>query len=109
MLDHPNIIRAHEVYKTKSGKLCIVMDYADGGDLSAMIKKREANNMEYFSEEDVFNILCQICLALKVCHEHKILHRDLKPHNILLMKNGRVKLADFGIAKILNTRSVATT
>jgi NIMA (never in mitosis gene a)-related kinase 1/4/5 len=56
VLQHPNIIRFREVYKTKKGKLCIVMDYADGGDLQSRIKekhkKRQATGqMEYFSED----------------------------------------------------------
>jgi len=84
VLQHPNIVRFREVYKTKKGKLCIVMDYADGGDLQGKIKEkykqREKNGgeLQYWSEEHVLNWFTQICLALKHVHDRKILHRDLK-------------------------------
>jgi NIMA (never in mitosis gene a)-related kinase len=56
VLNHPNIIRFREVYKTKKGKLCIVMDYADGGDLQSKIKERQKKKsqtgvLEYFTED----------------------------------------------------------
>ena len=82
-LSHPNIIRFREVYKTKKGKLCIVMDYADNGDLQTKIKdkhkqKAKTGVLEYFTEDQVLNLFTQICLAIKHCHDRKILHRDLK-------------------------------
>jgi NIMA (never in mitosis gene a)-related kinase len=61
VLSHPNIIRFREVYKTKRGKLCIVMDYADGGDLQSRIKEkykhrdRTGGKLEYWSEEHVLD------------------------------------------------------
>lgn len=73
-LDHPNIITFREVYKTKRGKLCIVMDYADGGDLQQVIK----SSKKYLAEEQVLDYFTQICLAIKHVHDRKILHRDLK-------------------------------
>lgn len=115
VLNHPNIIRFKEVYKTKKGKLCIVMDYADGGDLQSRIKEKhkkrqQTGTLEYFSEDQVLNWFTQICLALKHCHDRKILHRDLKSQNIFLTKKNIVKLGDFGIARVLsNTRSKAKT
>lgn len=102
MLNHPNIIRFKEVYKTKKGQLCIVMDYADGGDLGTIIKKNKAKG-GYLEESTVLNWFTQICLAMKHCHDRKILHRDLKAQNIFLTTNGIVKLGDFGIAKVLNS------
>ena len=73
--DHPNIIRFREVYKTRKGKLCIVMDYADGGDLTAAIKGQRGR---FFSEEKVVDWFVQMCLALKHVHDRKVLHRDIK-------------------------------
>lgn len=60
VLNHPNIVRFREVYKTKKGKLCIVMDYADGGDLQSKIKERYKKKqttgmLEYFSEDQILN------------------------------------------------------
>ena len=84
VLQHPNIVRFKEVYKTKKGKLCIVMDYADGGDLQGRIKQKykdqqqSKGKLEYWSEDHVLNWFTQICLALKHVHDRKILHRDLK-------------------------------
>lgn len=51
MLQHPNIIRFKEVYKTKKGQLCIVMDYADGGDLQKKIKEARDQGMSYLTED----------------------------------------------------------
>lgn len=102
VLNHPNIIRFKEVYKTKKGQLCIVMDYADGGDLQGKIKaQREKGG--YLSEQVILDWFTQICLAMKHCHDRKILHRDLKAQNIFLSGNGIVKLGDFGIAKVLSS------
>lgn len=114
VLNHPNIIRFREVYKTKKGKLCIVMDYADNGDLQSKIKDKHKNKkngaLEYFSEDTVLNWFTQICLAIKHCHDRKILHRDLKSQNIFMTKKNIIKLGDFGIARVLsNTRSKAKT
>jgi len=75
------------------------MDYADGGDLSMKIKEQ---NGKFFQENKILDWFTQICLAIKHIHDRKILHRDIKSQNIFLMKNGQIKLGDFGIAKCLN-------
>ena len=75
------------------------MDYADGGDLSMKIKEQ---NGKFFPENKILDWFTQICLAIKHIHDRKILHRDIKSQNIFLMKNGQIKLGDFGIAKCLN-------
>ena len=80
------------------------MDYADGGDLTSKIKEaKEVGAANLLSEDTVLNWFTQICLAIKHCHDRKILHRDLKAGNVFLMKNGIVKLGDFGIAKVLSS------
>ncbi|EAR85026.2 plant dual-specificity MAP kinase kinase family domain protein (macronuclear) [Tetrahymena thermophila SB210] len=98
-LNHPNIVKFKEIYKTKSGKLCIVMEYADGGDLSQKIQKQRG---KYFKEEQILDWFTQICLAMKHVHDRKILHRDLKGQNIFLTSQNICKLGDFGIARVLN-------
>ena len=102
VLNHPNIIRFKEVYKTKKGQLCIVMDYADGGDLQSQIKETRAAG-KTLDENTILNQFTQICLAIKHCHDRKIMHRDLKAQNIFMNKNGIVKLGDFGISKVLGS------
>ena len=97
-LRHPNIIHVREV-QTDNNYLYIVMDYADGGDLSMKIK---AQNGVLFDENTILDWFTQVCLAIKHIHDRKILHRDIKSQNIFLMKNGQVKLGDFGIAKCLD-------
>ena len=98
VLNHPNIIQFKEVYKTKRGELCIVMGYADGGDLNQRIKEAAAP----FNEDRILSWFTQICLAMKHIHDRKILHRDLKSQNIFLTGKNIVKLGDFGIARVLN-------
>ena len=115
VLGHPNIVKFREVYKTKKGKLCIVMDYADDGDMQGKIKSRfktvdRQGKKNYMTEDELLNWFTQIALAMKHCHDKKILHRDLKSQNIFVTKRGMVKLGDFGIARVLsNTRSKAKT
>ena len=98
-LSHPNMIHFRDAYTTKKQKLCIVMDFADGGDLQSKIKER---NGRHFPEDQVIDWFVQLCLAMKHVHDRKILHRDLKSQNIFLTRTGRVKLGDFGIAKVLS-------
>ena len=115
VLNHPNIVRFREVYKTKKGKLCIVMDYCDDGDMQGKIKTRfktvdRQGKKNYFTEDELLNWFTQIALAMKHCHDKKILHRDLKSQNMFCTKKGIVKLGDFGISRVLsNTRSKAKT
>jgi len=106
-MDHPNIVRFQEVFMTRKGRLCIVMDYADGGDVHQEIKRREGKLIE---EARVLEWFVQTCIALKHVHERKVLHRDLKTQNIFLMATGQIKLGDFGIAKVLEaTKDYAKT
>jgi serine/threonine protein kinase len=97
-MDHPNIIKFQEVFMTKRNRLCIVMDYADGGDLHGWIKTRKG---ALIPETEIQERFVQICEALHHVHSQKVIHRDLKSQNIFLMKTGRVLLGDFGIARIL--------
>ena len=96
-LDHPFIVKYYESFE-EGGKFFIVMEYADGGDLAKVIQQK--SNSKLFPEEEVLRIFVQIALAIKYIHDKKILHRDLKCQNVFLMKDGTVKLGDFGIARV---------
>lgn len=109
VLNHPNIIKFKDVFKDKKMFLNVVMEYADDGDLISKMKMMRKNNQR-FTEDEILDIFTQLCLALKHIHDRKILHRDLKPHNIFLTRRGIVKLGDFGVSKVLNrTKSKAST
>ena len=96
-LKHPNIIKFKEVYKTKRGKLCIVMDYADDGDLQKKIKQVKQSRTR-FSENQILDWFTQMCLALKHVHDRKIIHRDIKSQDVFVMKDNTIRMGDFGIA-----------
>jgi NIMA (never in mitosis gene a)-related kinase len=88
------------------------MEYANDGDLSKKIKtqKQKTYGDKYFSEEKILQYFDQICRGLQYIHSKNIIHRDIKTQNIFLMKNGKVKIGDFGISKALtNTKNNAST
>ncbi|XP_047474003.1 uncharacterized protein LOC125028591 [Penaeus chinensis] len=85
-----------------NGKLYIAMDYCGGGDLHTLITKR---NGVLFPEDRILDWFVQLCLAVKYIHDRRILHRDIKSQNIFLTDEGRVRLGDFGIAKVMNSTS----
>ena len=96
-------------YFVELERLWIVMDFADGGDLAARIKAQKAAGVP-FTEDEVVDWIVQLVLALSHAHERKVLHRDLKPQNIFLMRDGAVRLGDFGISRVLSsTLSVVNT
>lgn len=64
----------------------------------------------FFQEEEILDVFCQVTMALQAVHQHRILHRDIKSHNVFLMKNMQVKLGDFGVSRVLSsTKSRAAT
>lgn len=98
-MHHPNIVTYRESFED-SGIMYIVMDYCDGGDLYSRINKQRG---QPFPEDQILDWFVQLCLAVKHVHDRKILHRDIKSQNIFLTKSGRVKLGDFGIARVLSS------
>ncbi|XP_067454914.1 interferon-induced very large GTPase 1-like [Thunnus thynnus] len=105
-MSHPNIVQYKESFEVKDC-LCIVMDYCEGRDLLEKIKSQKG---QLFSEDQILDWFVQICLALKHIHDKKILHRDIKPQNIFLTKDGTVQLGDFGVSRVLNSiKELATT
>ncbi|XP_039329254.1 serine/threonine-protein kinase Nek5 isoform X2 [Saimiri boliviensis] len=98
-MKHPNIVAFFNSFQ-ENGRLFIVMEYCDGGDLMKRISRQRG---VLFSEDQILSWFVQISLGLKHIHDRKILHRDIKTQNIFLSKNGMIaKLGDFGIARVLN-------
>lgn len=98
LLDHKYIVRLHTV-TIENDQIYLIMDYIDGGNLSVLLKSTSAP----LPLKEVDSIIGQIAEGLHYLHQKQIIHLDLKPHNILRNKEGQVFIADFGIAKILNT------
>ncbi|MCX7044360.1 MAG: protein kinase [Candidatus Sumerlaeota bacterium] len=94
-LNHPNIITIHD-FGQADGLFYFVMEYVDGMSLRQLLEA------ERVSAREALAIVPQICDALQFAHDHGIIHRDIKPENILLDRLGRVKVADFGLAKLMS-------
>ena len=93
-LAHPNIVAIHDFGQT-NGLFYLLMEYVDGVNL------RQAMTAGRFTPDQALAIVPPVCEALQFAHEHGVVHRDIKPENLLLDKRGQVKIADFGIAKML--------
>ena len=99
-LSHPNIVGVYDV--GKEGNIhFIVMELIDGKVLSEVIK--EKGRIEY---KEAISIIRQVASALSLAHKNQIIHRDIKPHNILITSTGVAKLADFGIAKAVSAATI---
>jgi serine/threonine protein kinase len=95
-LNHTNIVTVYDFGHTESGLYYFIMEFVEGTNLRDVI---EAGKL---SPPEALAIIPQICEALQFAHQEGIVHRDIKPENILIDKKGRVKIADFGIAKLLD-------
>ncbi|HWX21436.1 MAG TPA: protein kinase [Candidatus Binatia bacterium] len=93
-LNHPNIVAIHD-FGQANGFFYLLMEFVDGVNL------RQAMKVGRFTPAQALSVVPKICEALQFAHNEGILHRDIKPENILLDTKGRVKIADFGIAKLL--------
>ena len=94
-LNHPNIVAVYDFGKA-GAQHYLAMEFVDGANL------REVEQSGKLSTEQALAIVPQICEALQFAHNEGVVHRDIKPENLLLDKKGRLKITDFGIAKILN-------
>lgn len=99
-LSHPNIVSVYDVGKEGNINF-IVMELVDGKPLSQMIA--EKGKLDY---KDAIDITRQVASALSLAHKNQIIHRDVKPHNVLITSSGTAKLADFGIARAVNNPNV---
>ncbi len=94
LLGHQHIVTVYE-FGQRDGVYFLLMEYIDG------VTLRQAIRAGQISAKDALAIVTQICDALQFAHEEGVVHRDIKPENILIDKRGRVKIADFGLAKLL--------
>ncbi|XP_048582093.1 serine/threonine-protein kinase 36 isoform X2 [Nematostella vectensis] len=101
-LQHENIIRLLDSFETPQ-EVCVVTEYA-AGELFQILEDDGA-----LPEEQVQRIACQLVKALYYLHSHRILHRDMKPQNILIGKHGVVKLCDFGFARAMSINTLVLT
>ena len=96
-LSHPNIVTMHD-FGLDNGQLFLVMEYVPGKDLKNLIKQRVR-----FSPEDALPLLIQACAGIGYAHRAGLVHCDVKPQNMLVTPDMRLKVADFGIARALAT------
>ena len=94
-LHHPGIVAVYDFGQTLEGHLYFVMEYVGGTDLRSLLKTLG------LSPEQTLKLIVQICEALHAAHEQGVIHRDIKPENVLITQDGRIKLADFGLARPL--------
>ncbi len=97
-LNHPNIVTIHD-FGQAGGFYFLLMEFVDGVNL------RQAMKTGRFTPQQALAVVPPVCEALQFAHDHSIVHRDIKPENLLLNREGRVKIADFGIAKMLDEDS----
>ena len=102
MLSHPNIVSVYDV--SRSGDVdYIVMELIEGITLKQYLEKKGCLNWR-----ETLHFAMQIAKALEHAHSRGIVHRDIKPHNIMILKDGSIKVADFGIARIASAQSTLT-
>ncbi len=106
-LQHTNIVQVHD-FDVQGTVYYMVMEYIDGLTLKSLIKSKRNNN-EHISFEETLRLIMDMGEALSYAHRHGVIHRDVKPANVMIDKKGRVVLTDFGLAKILSGPQFTTT
>lgn len=102
-LSHPNIVTIHDLGETH-GTAYIAMELLEGKELQNLL-----DSEKHLSVDEALNIAIQIAAGLAFAHEHGIVHRDIKPSNIMVLKGLRVKIADFGIARMPSSLMLTQT
>ena len=102
-LNHPNIVEMYDVGED-DGKYFIVMEFVEGKTLKSLIKRRGCLTIP-----EVIDIMLQLTSGIACAHDSYIIHRDIKPQNVLILDDGRVKITDFGIAMALNQAELTQT
>jgi len=101
-LDHPNVCTIHEIGTTRNGQIYIVMGYYDGDTLQRRLENED------LSQEQVVTFIRQVAQGLSAAHQQNIVHRDIKPGNVMITSSGAVKILDFGLAKIADQNLTKT-
>jgi eukaryotic-like serine/threonine-protein kinase len=96
-LSHPNIVTVHD-FGLDQGKLFIVMEYVPGKDLKTLLRQRGR-----YPYEEAIPLIVQACAGIGYAHRAGLVHCDIKPHNMIVTPDGRLKVTDFGIARALST------
>ena len=99
-VNHPNVVRAYDFIR-QGAVLSYTMEYLEGGSLRKKIVEGGR-----FSSSAVIKAAVQLAAGMSAIHEASIIHRDLKPENVLIAPDGTVKIADFGIAKVINSKTL---
>jgi len=94
-VSHPSIIAVYDIFSSKDQNINMVMEYFPNGNMEELIKDKSIN----YGAADVKAWMGMLCRAIYYCHSNFILHRDIKPNNLLIAADGEVKLADFGLAR----------
>ncbi len=102
-LSHPNIVEVYDVGED-NGLYYIVMEYIEGKHLKQLLKKRGS-----LTVREVVDIMMQVTDGMSAAHDSYIIHRDIKPQNIMILENGLIKITDFGIAMALNATQLTQT
>jgi tRNA A-37 threonylcarbamoyl transferase component Bud32 len=90
-LQHANVVQVHEIAEL-AGRPLLVMEYVDGTDLKTLVNGRR------LAEAEIAGIMAEVCDALAYAHARGVIHRDIKPGNVMLTRDGTAKVADFGLA-----------
>ena len=102
-LYHPNIVQIYD-FDSEDGQYYIVMEYVEGKTLKQLLKRRGSLTIT-----EVIDIMSQVTDGMAHAHDSYIIHRDIKPQNIMILDNGMVKITDFGIAMALNSTQLTQT
>ncbi|HJQ29311.1 MAG TPA: protein kinase, partial [Rubrobacter sp.] len=103
-LSHPNIVQVYDRGETEDGTCYIAMEYVSGGTLKKRIEQKGP-----FEPRKAAAVAAQIADALGEAHEHGVIHRDIKPQNVLVTSSGDLKVTDFGIARAASAATISVT